>query len=256
MVVGFQKYAGWMTILLVTVFTAGCWFGLGSGGNTEEGAQCFDGYDNDCDGLVDQEESACSEDCVAESDCCRVCDEGKACGDSCIDEGLECNTSRGCACDSFAICDSANLPADPWALCCESDEGETVPCSENSGGPIQLTIEPQSGLDFGFVDIQGNSGIETLVLTAIGSGSVFLLDVRFSATTYSAFSFVSDDLPIPHQLSGGSVFLVEVKFSPTHADQYTGQIEIDFESASDGVITETLGIVGYGCDSGGATGCP
>lgn len=33
------------------------------------------------------------------SKCCRICDEGKACGDSCIASGNNCNQPAGCACD-------------------------------------------------------------------------------------------------------------------------------------------------------------
>jgi hypothetical protein len=31
--------------------------------------------------------------------CCRVCTTGKACGDSCIAAGNECQVGSGCACD-------------------------------------------------------------------------------------------------------------------------------------------------------------
>lgn len=33
------------------------------------------------------------------NDCCKVCDEGKACGDSCISESYTCHQDPGCACD-------------------------------------------------------------------------------------------------------------------------------------------------------------
>lgn len=32
-------------------------------------------------------------------DCCKVCDVGKACGDSCIPVNAVCNQSGGCACN-------------------------------------------------------------------------------------------------------------------------------------------------------------
>jgi len=32
-------------------------------------------------------------------DCCKNCDLGKACGDTCIDADLECHQPSGCACD-------------------------------------------------------------------------------------------------------------------------------------------------------------
>jgi hypothetical protein len=31
--------------------------------------------------------------------CCKVCSQGKACGDTCIDANLTCQTSGGCACN-------------------------------------------------------------------------------------------------------------------------------------------------------------
>jgi hypothetical protein len=32
--------------------------------------------------------------------CCRICLQGKACGDSCIAAELTCQSAPGCACDS------------------------------------------------------------------------------------------------------------------------------------------------------------
>jgi hypothetical protein len=32
-------------------------------------------------------------------DCCKVCDIGKACGDTCIAANLTCTAGDGCACD-------------------------------------------------------------------------------------------------------------------------------------------------------------
>lgn len=34
-----------------------------------------------------------------DSKCCRVCDAGKACGDTCIDASLTCSAPSGCACN-------------------------------------------------------------------------------------------------------------------------------------------------------------
>jgi len=34
-----------------------------------------------------------------DSNCCKVCDKGKACGDSCIAENQACNSPGGCACN-------------------------------------------------------------------------------------------------------------------------------------------------------------
>lgn len=44
---------------------------------------------------------ACSDDDCAEDqdNCCRVCVNGKACGDSCIQASLTCRVGDGCACN-------------------------------------------------------------------------------------------------------------------------------------------------------------
>lgn len=42
--------------------------------------------------------------CVPAETCCKVCTQGKACGDSCISASNECHEGQGCACDSVAIC--------------------------------------------------------------------------------------------------------------------------------------------------------
>lgn len=38
--------------------------------------------------------SACGTD-----ECCKVCDEGRACGDACISSSSTCNAGPGCACN-------------------------------------------------------------------------------------------------------------------------------------------------------------
>jgi len=40
---------------------------------------------------------ACSD--STDSDCCRVCTTGKACGDSCIPQSSTCTVGPGCACN-------------------------------------------------------------------------------------------------------------------------------------------------------------
>ena len=35
--------------------------------------------------------------------CCKVCREGKACGDTCISKTDVCHTSGGCACNGLAV---------------------------------------------------------------------------------------------------------------------------------------------------------
>lgn len=45
--------------------------------------------------------------------CCRVCQTGKACGDSCIERSKTCNKGPGCACNgdqpSFALAGSCEV---------------------------------------------------------------------------------------------------------------------------------------------------
>lgn len=52
--------------------------------------------------------SAGTGECVAESECCKVCDDAegsKACGDSCIAGDLSCSAGAGCACDAREVCE-------------------------------------------------------------------------------------------------------------------------------------------------------
>jgi hypothetical protein len=43
--------------------------------------------------------------CIQRSECCKVCDKGKACGNSCISRKYTCHKGRGCACDADEICE-------------------------------------------------------------------------------------------------------------------------------------------------------
>lgn len=43
--------------------------------------------------------------CVPRAECCRVCRQGKACGNSCISEQRQCHKGRGCACDEEEVCE-------------------------------------------------------------------------------------------------------------------------------------------------------
>jgi hypothetical protein len=43
--------------------------------------------------------------CIPADQCCKVCDKGKACGNSCISRKYQCHKGRGCACDAEAICE-------------------------------------------------------------------------------------------------------------------------------------------------------
>ena len=42
--------------------------------------------------------------CIPAEQCCKVCDAGQACGDSCISRKKTCHKGRGCACNAAEIC--------------------------------------------------------------------------------------------------------------------------------------------------------
>jgi hypothetical protein len=43
--------------------------------------------------------------CIPAEQCCKRCDKGKACGNSCISRSKNCHKGRGCACDAEEICE-------------------------------------------------------------------------------------------------------------------------------------------------------
>jgi len=46
-----------------------------------------------------------STNCIPIDSCCKVCDSGKACGNSCISRRYNCHKGRGCACDAERVCE-------------------------------------------------------------------------------------------------------------------------------------------------------
>jgi hypothetical protein len=42
--------------------------------------------------------------CIPAERCCRICDQGQACGNSCIAQSKTCHKGRGCACDAAELC--------------------------------------------------------------------------------------------------------------------------------------------------------
>lgn len=42
--------------------------------------------------------------CVPAAKCCKVCEGGKACGNSCISQSKNCHKGRGCACNAAELC--------------------------------------------------------------------------------------------------------------------------------------------------------
>lgn len=42
--------------------------------------------------------------CIPASKCCKICDVGKACGNSCISRSKNCHKGRGCSCDAEEVC--------------------------------------------------------------------------------------------------------------------------------------------------------
>lgn len=42
--------------------------------------------------------------CIPAAKCCKICDAGKACGNSCISRSKSCHKGRGCSCDADEVC--------------------------------------------------------------------------------------------------------------------------------------------------------
>jgi hypothetical protein len=61
------------------------------------GSASFDPDDSELDDAA--EKSTTLSDAQTKPVCCRICTQGKACGDSCIAAELACQASPGCACD-------------------------------------------------------------------------------------------------------------------------------------------------------------
>ena len=49
--------------------------------------------------------------CIPPTECCMTCNQGKACGNTCISESKKCHKRRGCACNLEEMC--ASGPGDP-----------------------------------------------------------------------------------------------------------------------------------------------
>ena len=42
--------------------------------------------------------------CIPADKCCKICDEGYACGNSCISRTKTCHKGRGCSCNANELC--------------------------------------------------------------------------------------------------------------------------------------------------------
>jgi len=42
--------------------------------------------------------------CTPAAQCCKICDKGQACGNSCISRAKVCHKGRGCACNLSEVC--------------------------------------------------------------------------------------------------------------------------------------------------------
>lgn len=49
--------------------------------------------------------NATAQGCTPRDMCCKVCNRGQACGDTCISRNRSCRTAPGCACDRVDVCD-------------------------------------------------------------------------------------------------------------------------------------------------------
>ena len=43
--------------------------------------------------------------CIPADQCCKICEGGKACGNSCISRRFNCHKGQGCACNSEDVCE-------------------------------------------------------------------------------------------------------------------------------------------------------
>lgn len=92
-------------------FSLALWLASGCNFTAED---CGNGIDDDCDGDIDCADDECLKDydppsCTRASDCCRVCESGKPCGDSCIEPSSECSAPTGCACAQSDVCTGNEL---------------------------------------------------------------------------------------------------------------------------------------------------
>ena len=103
---------------------------------------------------------ACEEQCTTPQDqpnngtCCKVCTNGKPCGDTCISNSYECHVCSGCACNSsYATLNS-------------------IPYIQTNNMFNIAGLEYQSGVEHGFIDQNGYFNYESgkeLVVKFIGS---------------------------------------------------------------------------------------
>ncbi len=42
--------------------------------------------------------------CIPAAKCCKVCEAGQACGNTCISASKNCHKGRGCACNASEVC--------------------------------------------------------------------------------------------------------------------------------------------------------
>lgn len=42
--------------------------------------------------------------CIPADKCCKICDAGQACGNSCVSRSKQCHKGRGCSCNATEVC--------------------------------------------------------------------------------------------------------------------------------------------------------
>lgn len=42
--------------------------------------------------------------CIPANKCCKICEAGQACGNSCISASKQCHKGRGCSCNAAEVC--------------------------------------------------------------------------------------------------------------------------------------------------------
>ena len=54
--------------------------------------------------FTQEQEAFAAPACTPASQCCKICEGGQACGNSCISRSKQCHKGRGCSCNASEVC--------------------------------------------------------------------------------------------------------------------------------------------------------
>ena len=66
--------------------------------------------------------------CTPAGQCCKICDKGQACGNSCISRAFTCHKGPGCSCNASEVC-AAIRPTSPVSSAAAAGAGNVQTCS-------------------------------------------------------------------------------------------------------------------------------